>query len=113
MLAKENRLTNRTDFSAVYSKGIYVASGGLAIKYLNSGLKMTRLGFPIGKNFSKKAVERNRARRILQEAVRLNIESLKPGFDIVVMPRPSFQNYGFKEVSDILKSILKKSDLTI
>jgi ribonuclease P protein component len=113
MLAKKNRLVKRTDFSAIYAKGTYAASDGLAIKYLRSGLMETRLGFPIGKNFSKKAVERNKARRILREAVRLNLAALKPGFDIVIMPRPGFEKNASRKVADILKSIFKKAKLII
>jgi ribonuclease P protein component len=112
MLARKNRLTNRTDFSAVYSKGNYLTDGNITIKFLNSGNKTTRIGFSIGKNFSKKAVERNKIRRLLQEIIRLNLSFFKPGFDIIIMLKPGFEKNNFKEINAILKHIMQKANLT-
>lgn len=111
MLSKKHRLTKREDFSLVYSKGLYVGQDGLAIKYLHSDQSVSRIGFSIGKNFSKKAVQRNRVRRILQEACRLNIEVLKPGLDIVVMTKPEYKDTDFKKTAEILKKIFTKANL--
>ena len=111
MLSKKNRLTKREDFSIVYLKGSYIGQGVLAIKYLQSGQSVSRIGFSIGKNFSKKAVERNRARRILQEVCRFYIQSLKNGFDIIVMPKPGQESFEFEKTKDILKQIYTKANL--
>ena len=111
MLSKKHRLTKREDFSFVYLKGSYVGQDGLAIKYLQSAQSVSRIGFSIGKNFSKKAVQRNRARRILQEVCRSYINSLKTGFDIVIMPKSGQENFEFKKIKDILKQIFTKANL--
>jgi ribonuclease P protein component len=111
MLAKNNRLTRREDFSAIYSQGAYARLDGITIKYLKNGREQSRIGFPIGKNFSKKAVERNRARRILQQTCRRHIESLKPGFDIVVMLRPGYGEIEFGKTLEMLQKIFTKANL--
>ena len=113
MLAKKNRLTKRTDFSAIYSKGAYVRQGDIMIKYIQTDNPEARIGFSLGKSFSKKAVERNRARRILQEACRTHIQSLKPGFDIVVMPAPQAKEIKFENSVRTLQQIFKKANLFV
>jgi ribonuclease P protein component len=111
MLSKKHRLTKREDFSTVYSKGSYIQQDGFTAKYLQSGQPITRIGFSIGKNFSKRAVRRNRARRILQEACRSYIQTLKTGFDIVIILKPGQENIEFKKVKDVLKQIFTKANL--
>ena len=113
MLAKKNRLTKREDFVIVYSKGAYINLAGITIKYAPAKNIETRIGFSIGKNFSKKAVTRNRTRRVLQEACRLNIELLKPGFDIVVIIKPEYKTIEFKNTVELLKKIFTKANLFI
>ncbi len=49
-------------------------------------LSRPRLGMVIGKRVSPRAVDRNRMRRIIREAFRLNADTL-PALDIVVMQR--------------------------
>ena len=113
MLSKKNRLTKREDFSAVYLRGSYVGQDGIAIKYLQSNQAVSRIGFSVGKNFSKKAVERNRARRVLQEVCREYMQSLKTGFDIVIMPKAEQTNIDFGKAKDVLKQIFTKANLFI
>jgi ribonuclease P protein component len=72
---------------------------------------LTKIGFPVGKNFSKKAVERNRARRILRAACQQYLAQLKPGFNLVVMIRPGYQDITFKKVSAELNQVFKKANL--
>ena len=111
MLPKKYRLIKREDFSTVYSKGSYVGQDDIAIKYLKSNQSVSRIGFSIGKNFSKKAVLRNRARRVIQEVCRFYIQSLKPGFDIVIMPKPAQEGIELDKTKDILRQIFKKANL--
>lgn len=113
MLAKNHRLTKREDFATVYAKGAYSSLDGITIKYAPSKNTETRIGFSIGKNFSKKAVQRNRVRRILQEACRHHVELLKPGFDIVVMIKPECKDMEFQKTVEILKKIFTKANLFI
>ena len=47
----------------------------------------TRFGFTVSKRVDKRAVHRNRIRRVLWESVRLSLERFEPGWDIVVNAR--------------------------
>lgn len=85
MLARENRLTKKEDFSRVYENGRYFCQNNISIKFLKATGLEVRVGFSIGKNYSKLATERNKARRILRHAMLKNITNIKPGYDIVIM----------------------------
>ncbi|EKD58949.1 MAG: Ribonuclease P protein component [uncultured bacterium] len=112
MLPKQHRLIKREDFAKTFSKGSFVSLyGGVSIKFTETGLPSSRIGFPIGKNFSKKAVERNRARRVLRAATFQLLRQLKPGFDIIVMIRPEYKNIEFKKVTEDLRKIFAKANL--
>lgn len=114
MLSKKNRLTKREDFSLAFTKGSYVSVySGFSIKFIPNQLNATRIGFPVGKNFSKKAVVRNRARRILRAATASLITKLKPGFDIVVMIRPDCKELEFNNVISELNKVFTKANLLI
>lgn len=113
MLPKKYRLTKNEDFSKIYAKGFYGTYDGVAIKYLETGSKNVLIGFSVGKNFSKKAVDRNRAKRILREACREYLAVLKPGFSIVIMPRSEKKSIELEEAKKSLEQIFKKAKLII
>lgn len=114
MLPKQHRLTRREDFSLIFSKGSYAQiPEGIAIKFIKTDLPTSRLGFPVGKNFSKKAVDRNRARRVLRSASFKHLENLKPGFDIIVLLKPGKKDLVFEEITAQLKKVFAKANLLI
>jgi ribonuclease P protein component len=89
MLPAKNRLTKKIDFANVYRIGKYFSEDPLSVKICRNGLENTRIGFSIEKKFFKKAVERNRMKRLLREAFQENLKSLKEGLDIVVFYKKS------------------------
>lgn len=111
MLPLKNRLKKREDFAKTFSKGAYSGYGGLSVKYLSNSLLVSRIGFPVGKNYSKKAVVRNRARRILREVCDEQLASLKPGFDIIVMIKSEYKNPEFHMAVTELKKVFQKANL--
>lgn len=112
MLPKPNRLTRREDFEKAFSKGVYVQiPEGIALKFYKSDLQVSRIGFPVGKNFSKKATDRNRARRVLRNATFPILGELKEGFDIIVLIKPGKKDFQFKPVSDQIKKVFAKANL--
>jgi ribonuclease P protein component len=111
MLPVQNRLKKRDEFAKVFSKGAYVASENIAIKYSNNFLPVVRIGFPVGKNYSKKAVERNHARRILRAACMTELQNLRPGYDIILMIKPAKKNIEFNAIIFEIKQIFIKARL--
>jgi ribonuclease P protein component len=111
MLPIKNRLKKREDFAQVFSKGAYAGYDGLSIKYAKNSTETSRIGFPIGKNYSKKAVVRNRTRRILRKACSEFLLELQPGFDIIVLIKPTYQNINLIQIITELKKVLSKANL--
>lgn len=83
MLAFKNRLKQNDQVNIVFKKGRTAYSQFLFAKYLPTDLDTSRFAFSIGLKYSKKATERNRAKRILRSAVGKFISQIKPGYDLV------------------------------
>lgn len=111
MLPIKHRLKKREDFAQVFSKGAYAGCDGLSIKYAKNSLEVSRIGFPVGKNYSKKAVVRNRTRRVLRAATSEFLKELKPGFDIIILIKPTYQNIELKKITTELKKVFSKANL--
>lgn len=89
MLPKSNRLTSKHDFEHLLNEGdiIQLAHFGLVYKQVEDTSVQPRFGFIISNKISKKAVERNRIRRILRSVVRSLINNIQPGYMFVVLAR--------------------------
>lgn len=87
MLPFKNRLSKRKDHERVQKSGSFVSFDNVAIKALENGTNDTRIGIVVGVKYSKKAVERNLAKRKIQEVVRSEIKNIKKGLDMVIMAR--------------------------
>jgi ribonuclease P protein component len=57
----------------------------LVVVHPNDG-QLPRLGLSVSKRALKRAVERNRVRRLLREAFRLECAALPAGFDVILAP---------------------------
>lgn len=113
MLKKQFRLKKQRDFENVFQKGAYFSENFLALKVVENNLKTSRFGFMVSKKISKKAVVRNRIKRLLRESVRLMQIEVKSGFDMVFISRSGIVKKSLKEISGTVKKLLKKSGLLI
>ncbi|MDR3558852.1 MAG: ribonuclease P protein component [Candidatus Pacebacteria bacterium] len=109
MLPPKNRLIKKKDFETVHRLGRFFSFGLLAAKVSRNTREETRLGFAVGIKFSKKAVQRNRIKRQLREIVRLNLEKIKPGFDVVVVVRKTQDELGYAELESLILGLLQKT----
>lgn len=83
---KDQRLLKPDQFTAVIKRGKYAADGLLVVSVLANDLQHSRLGVTIPRRTGS-AVVRNRWKRLVREAFRLNQHDLPQGFDIVVRPK--------------------------
>lgn len=105
MLPKENRLSKDNDFKKVFQKGRRSGSAKVNVNFLKTRLSVTRVGIIVGKKFSKKAVERNKAKRVYREAIRSIFADIVPGYDIVVFLKPG-QKAEFVKLDQVKKDLV-------
>ena len=114
MLPRKNRLTGNRDFKRVFANGKTVVNKLLVLKVLQkSGELASRFAFSASAKF-RKSVNRNRAKRLLRETVRLAMSRIQPfGFDAVMIARPLLRETHFDEVSANVEDALRKAGLLI
>ena len=69
-----------------------------------------RVGITVSKKLGK-AVVRNRVRRRIREAYRLNEEKFLPGWDIVIVARSRAVEISFSKLNESLLSLAERADL--
>ena len=113
-LSKKNILKGTASLDAVFSSGKKLTSSNCSLYFLNLGSnKDFRVAFSVGKKTHSLAVSRNKIKRLMREAFRLNVEQYNiVSFDLVFVffgqDIPSFE-----EVEDSIKSLLLSLSKTI
>ena len=85
-LPRALRLRLAGDFAALRASSGRLGGRCFHVRYRPNGLGHARLGLAISKRVSKRAVERNRLKRLLRESFR-RIRDQLPPVDVVVMAR--------------------------
>lgn len=120
MLSKQHRLPTKYDFAKVKRHGRVIHHPFCIISVLkrrDPSLREgpSRFGFVVSKKIDKRAVKRNRARRIFSEVIRLmlkNQNKAKPiiplGYDVVFIIKKSALDKGYEEIHTVLDPVLPK-----
>jgi len=95
--SREARLRKHADFDKVYRNGRRLFSAHLTIFFLRRESGGTRVGFTVPRTLGG-AVERNRIRRRMREAVRLSPNDAGSGADVVIHPKKSALAANFSEL---------------
>lgn len=69
MFARQQRLTKKRDVQRIYKSGASSASRWLFVRCLPNRLPDSRFTVVIGKKVAKRAVDRNRLKRLVRQAV--------------------------------------------
>lgn len=110
MLPFRNRLKKQKDFESIFKNGRGFSEGSLYLKVNKNDLKSSRFGFVVSKKFSKKAVDRNRIKRILREIVKEKIDQTKKGLDVAIIVNPGAEA-NYQELKKTIYKLFKKSKL--
>jgi ribonuclease P protein component len=103
-------LKTNYQFERVRRAGRTWAAGPLVLNAAQNGEEAVRCGFITGKKIGN-AVQRNRARRLIKEAVRERLPRLKPGWDLVWIARSSISDADFRQVSAAVDEALHRGKL--
>lgn len=111
MLPKTNRLKKKKDFDFIFKKGKGFKSALFVVKMAENKLGAPRFGFIISSKISKKAVDRNKIRRRASEAIRLSLQNIKQGYDVVFIALKAAKTATKGEIEESIVQLLKKGGL--
>lgn len=112
MLPKEYRLKKKSAFNATYKTGKVFHKGGITVfcgKNKTTDFP-TKVGFVVSKKIHKRAVKRNRIRRLMRESLRLYIKenSFSPKYmSLVFTGSTKLLGQNFKEVNSSMLKLLE------
>jgi ribonuclease P protein component len=100
----------RNDFQRVWDSGKSWSHPLLILRVAANGKPSNRFGFVAGKKIGK-AVQRNRTKRWMREAIRHRLAAINPGWDMILISRAGAEQAGFKDIDAAVESILKRAKL--
>lgn len=114
MLPKEYRLKKRIAFNATYRIGISFHKNGITV-FCGKNKKQdspTKIGFVVSKKIHKRAVKRNRIKRLMRESMRLYIKKTE-NFDtkymsLIFVASAHLLN---KNIEDVNKGMVKLMEI--
>lgn len=105
-------LKNSGQFERVRREGRTWGAAMLVLNAARNGEETVRCGFITGKKVGK-AVQRNRARRLIREAVRKRLPDIAPGWDLVWIARAAIVGTPFIEVCKAVDELLLRSKVVV
>ncbi len=101
------RLKKQTEIQQLFRNGKRAFSGSLTLLYLPAEEHFFAVS--VGKKHGK-SVQRNRIKRLLREAYRLNIKNLRGTYKIVALPKVK-DEYSFSAFDKDVKEIIRRKKL--
>jgi ribonuclease P protein component len=108
----KRRYRVRTDkrFQEIRRQGRSFANQLLVLCALPNDLPYSRFGFTVNSRIGN-AVRRNRIKRRLREIMRLQQDTLQPGWDIVLIARQPIRSAGYQEMEIACARLLRRAQL--
>ena len=110
MLKREYRLRKKYMFNYCYKVGKVIYGKSVLLYFNPSKNKNVKVGISVSKKVGS-AVKRNRARRVIREAITPFLTSIKKDFNIIIVARESILTFSYQEIFKDLSIILKKAEI--
>jgi len=104
------RLTRSTDFKRVRRKGKSYAHPFVVLVVQTSEVPRVRVGVTAGRSVGG-AVQRNRAKRLLREAIHPLLSELLPCRDLILIARPALLSKSLQDIRQVLTSLLHRAQV--
>ena len=109
-MKRKFRLTRSTEFKRVRQSGKSFAHPLIVLIAEASQQEATRVGVSAGRSIGK-AVERNRAKRRMREAMRPWLPALRPGWNLILLARRPLLQADLPQIQAALSQLLQRSNL--
>lgn len=107
MLKKNNRLAKSKDIKTAFARGRTFFNPYFSIKYSPSTVSSKRFAIVVANKVFKKAVARNRLKRIIREFLRKNLALFKNG-DHIIVTKPRVSSVSEQVAFDNFTSLVKQ-----
>ena len=111
MLPQSHRLPLRTELRQVKKEGQLFQGRLFGLLLSPSPKDQTRFAFIISTKVHKKAVKRNRAKRLLTSVLKELLPQIKPGFNGVFLAKKTLIEADFKEIKKEMVLLLEKTKI--
>lgn len=105
-LRPSERIRRRPEFQLVHEKGTRTSGRFMTALFLPNNLRHNRLGIVASRRLGG-AVQRNRAKRLIRQAFRLN-KPAASGWDLVVIPRMDLLDADINAIEADFRSICQR-----
>ena len=111
MLPEQYRLKKRIAFNATYRTGVSFHKNGITVfcgKKKNADIA-TKIGFVVSKKIHKRAVKRNRIKRLMRESLRLYIKNNNfdtPYMSLIFVASTKLLDKNFADIDYVIKKIM-------
>lgn len=105
MLAKKYRLPIHKIYKL---RGRIFGNNYFSVKIIKNNLAFSRFGVVVGAKISKKAVVRNKLRRLIFNTIKENYKNFsKTGLDMLIIAKPPVSNLSKQEIKNNILDFLK------
>ncbi|MCB0159995.1 MAG: ribonuclease P protein component [Caldilineaceae bacterium] len=109
-MKKRYRIRQNERIQEVRRRGASASNRELVICVLQNDLPYCRFAFSVSTRIGN-AVERNRIKRRLREAVRLRLDAIEPGWDVVFIARRPIRSADYHQIDAACARLLRRAHL--
>jgi ribonuclease P protein component len=111
MLPKQHRLPLRKEFNRLKKEGKLFQDKFFSLLVARGQLPESRFAFIVSKKIHKRAVKRNKVRRLLAESVQAFLPKIKSGIDAVFLTKKTINDKSFDQIKKEVEKIFKQVNL--
>ena len=109
-MQRKFRLTRSADFKRVRRTGKSYAHPFVVLVVEANEVSRVRVGVTAGRSVGG-AVQRNRAKRLLREAMRPLLPDLLPGWDLILIARSALPSTSLQDIRQVLTGLLRRAQI--